>query len=89
MATKFFYVCAGIFLLALSYHFGAGTATAQAPSNPVVGVFDRGAVITANGDIYANYGGASMHPWGYVTNIFNGTTTSRTSTFGQVKVGAR
>jgi hypothetical protein len=27
-ASKFFYVCAGLFLLALSYHFGASTATA-------------------------------------------------------------
>lgn len=30
MARKFFYVCAGILMLALSYHFGASTATAQA-----------------------------------------------------------
>jgi hypothetical protein len=29
MARKFFYVCAGVFLLALSYHLGAGTAGAQ------------------------------------------------------------
>jgi hypothetical protein len=28
-ASKFFYVCAGLFLLALSYHLGATTATAQ------------------------------------------------------------
>jgi hypothetical protein len=31
-ARKFFYVCAGLFLLALSYHFGAGTVRAQVPS---------------------------------------------------------
>ena len=30
MARKFFYVCAGILMLALSYHFGATAATAQA-----------------------------------------------------------
>ncbi len=29
MAKKFFYVCAGLFLLALSYHLGASSATAQ------------------------------------------------------------
>ena len=28
-ARKFFYVCAGVFLLALSYHLGGSTATAQ------------------------------------------------------------
>ena len=35
MARKFFYVCAGLFMLALSYHFGATTATAQAPASSV------------------------------------------------------
>lgn len=37
MAKRFFYVCAGLFLLALSYHLGARSATAQA-GGPVVGV---------------------------------------------------
>jgi hypothetical protein len=37
-AEAFLVVCAGIFLLALAYHFGAATATAQAPGNPVVGI---------------------------------------------------
>ena len=32
MARKFFYVCAGMFLLALANHFGASTATAQSGS---------------------------------------------------------
>ena len=32
MAPKFFYVCAGMFLLALSYHLGASSAGAQAQS---------------------------------------------------------
>src|SRR5262249_33696920 len=36
-AKAFFYVCAGIFLLALSYHLGARSAVAQAPGNAVVG----------------------------------------------------
>src|SRR5262245_15731882 len=31
-ARAFFYVCAGVFLLALSYHLGARSAAAQAPS---------------------------------------------------------
>lgn len=32
MAKKFFYVCAGVFLLALAYHLGATSATAQGPA---------------------------------------------------------
>jgi uncharacterized membrane protein YkoI len=35
-AKSFFLVCAGIFLLALAYHFGATSATAQAPGNSAV-----------------------------------------------------
>lgn len=34
MARKFFYVCAGMFLLALSYHMGAGRASAQSGAAP-------------------------------------------------------
>lgn len=91
MAKKFFYVCAGTFLLALSYHFGASTATAQAPSNPVVATFyGHSGVVTANGDVYQS---ASNDPYGaYVfrTNVFGSTPAPvRQSTFGQVKVGDR
>ena len=32
----FFYVCAGIFLLALAYHFGAATATAAKPGPAII-----------------------------------------------------
>ena len=32
MARRFFFVCSGIFLLALSYHLGAGNATSQVTS---------------------------------------------------------
>ena len=31
MARKFFYVCAGVFLLSLSYHLGATSAHATGP----------------------------------------------------------
>ena len=55
MARKFFYVCAGLFLLSLAYHFGASNATAQAPSSSVaaasggtIGTW----VFTSNGDAY-------------------------------------
>ena len=37
-ARAFFYVAAGIFLLALSYHFGARNAGAQLPANQEVAV---------------------------------------------------
>ena len=33
MARKFFYICAGLFLLALSYHLGAQAAQAQVGSD--------------------------------------------------------
>jgi len=51
-ARAFFFVCAGIFLLALAYRFGATTATAQAPGNPVVAAGDSWTVFTANGYFY-------------------------------------
>jgi hypothetical protein len=37
-ARTFFFVCAGLLCLALSYHLGARNAAAQAPENPVVGL---------------------------------------------------
>lgn len=55
MARKFFYVCAGLFLLTLSYHFGATTATAQAPASAVVAASGGTIgtwVFTSNGDAY-------------------------------------
>jgi hypothetical protein len=41
MARKFFYVCAGLFLLALSYQLGVRSATAQSGSLVVAGDIDR------------------------------------------------
>ena len=53
---RVFYASASILTLALAYHLGASTATAQAPSNPVVAVFmgsgDNLGVVTANGDVF-------------------------------------
>ena len=51
-ARRFFYVSAALFLLALTYHLGARTATAQAPGNAVIQFGPSGDVITANGDVY-------------------------------------
>src|SRR5262245_5037079 len=39
MARKFFYVCAGLFLLAMSYQMGVREARAQASTNSQVGRF--------------------------------------------------
>jgi hypothetical protein len=75
MARKFFYVCAGMLMLALSYHFGASTATAQAPANQVaaaaggtIGTW----VFTSNGDAYQaldNAGTLTFVPRGNVFTI--------------------
>ena len=55
MAHKFFLICAGMCLLALSFHFGFTTASAQAGSQ-IVGVTNEGGgslvVITSNGDVF-------------------------------------
>ena len=61
MAKRFFYICAGIFLLALAYHLGAQNATAQSaavghikeirPANDPKG--DVFYVTTDGDDIYA------------------------------------
>ena len=41
MAKKFLYVCAGLFLLVLSYHLGAGTAGAQSAGS-ILGIAGAG-----------------------------------------------
>ena len=87
MARKFFYVCAGMFLLALSYHFGASNAGAQAPSNPIVAASFNMAV-TANGDVYL---AENPHgPWSHVSNVFSGSTTPALhESWGQLKARYR
>ena len=93
MARKFFYVCAGLFLLALSYHLGAGTATAQAPGNPVVGITSLGVstyvVVTANGDLYGTDNGPGG-PWTHKANVFSGgPTPAQHESWGQLKAHYR
>ena len=93
MARKFFYVCAGMLMLALSYHFGANTAAAQAPGNACVG-FAFGVstpfggtevVLTANGDVYASSVGNSTQ-WVRIDNVFSGPPTPALhESWGQVK----
>ena len=60
IAKRFFYVCAGILCLALAYHLGASSATAQSAagqsnSRVITGFavdHDYFYVITPDGDIY-------------------------------------
>jgi hypothetical protein len=89
MARKFFYICAGMLMLALSYHLGASTAVAQAPSNPVVAMSSGvQAVVTANGDVYlgGGGGGSGWTNWALVSNVFGaGPTPALHESWGQVK----
>lgn len=63
-AKAFFYLCAGVFLLVLSYHLGAQQAQAQAQSQAKTQTQPQGnrtvagmgmnplTVVTTNGDVY-------------------------------------
>jgi hypothetical protein len=82
-AKAFLVVCLGILALALAYHFGATTATAQAPGNPIVAA-DGGYVYTVNGDCYEsrlNVGGR----WDYRGNVFGGPVPAQSISVGQLK----
>jgi hypothetical protein len=87
MARKFFYVCAGMLMLALSYHFGASTAVAQAPSNPVVAVHSGDySMVTANGDLYWSPDAVHGSAYHLVNNAFSGgPTPALHESWGQVK----
>jgi hypothetical protein len=91
VAKKFFYVSAGLFLLAVSYQFGARSAGAQAPGNPVVSLsavyFAQPLMwaVTSNGDVYADNGSQGL-TWVRRGNVFgNSPTASQSATWGQVK----
>jgi hypothetical protein len=55
MARKFFYVCAGIFLLALSYHIGAERATAQASYSVFGAIDDANVTFISGGMLHATH----------------------------------
>lgn len=56
-AKRFFYVCAGILMLAIAYHFGASRAGAQSPGQFAGIAVNSGyfstVAITSTGDMYA------------------------------------
>ena len=87
----FFYVCAGLFLLALAYHLGARSAGAQANS-PVSGIaFPNGTsgfyVFTPSGDCYYRYAdvGGFTGDVRYLGNFWSGPTPAQRETFGALK----
>ena len=71
---RFFYASAAVLMLAIAYHLGAGTATAQAPSDPLVAV-DGAYAYTANGDVYLGGGAGSRQTWSLFANVFAGGPT--------------
>jgi hypothetical protein len=86
---KLFFASASILMLALAYHLGASTATAQAPSNPVVGISNNN-VVTANGDVYTGTGTGSVELWTLVSNVFSGPPVpTRQTSWGALKVKGR
>ena len=94
LAKRFFYVCAGLLCLALAYHLGATSATAQAPGNPVVGVGGGGGdnrqvfvAVTANGDAFLYSPGNTN--WQPAPNVFGAPAPGQQSTWGALKMRYR
>ena len=91
MARKFFYICAGMLLLALSFHIGASMATAQSAGNPAVALANEGTggymlALTANGDLYRAQGFTRTYSFELVGNIFSGAPTPALhESWGQLK----
>ena len=88
-AKAFYFVCAGVFLLALSYHLGAQSAGAQAPGNPVVGIVEDGLnpgglyAITAGGNCCQTGNGGNT--WSLRGNVFGGPVPAQSQSFGALK----
>jgi hypothetical protein len=91
MLKRLFYASASICLLALAYHLGATSATAQVgSSNPVVAAFGVAhVVVTANGDVYEGPTTSFGGPWVLVSNVFSSPTSATQATWGQVKARYR
>ena len=80
MARKFFYICAGIFILALSYHLGASSAVAQGMGLGLVcrltgtDMYSTESFCTPGGDVYQYWNGH----WSKTSNVFGGAPGGRT-----------
>ena len=88
---RMFYASASVLMLALAYHLGAQTASAQTPGNPVVAAFQTTGgylyAFTANGDVYYNGQG----PWTRIGgNVFGGgPVPTQQETWGATKARYR
>jgi len=75
MSKRFMHISIAILCLALAYHFGASSATGQAPANPIVASYAGAGcahliAVTANGDLhFTNDCGLTWHVRG---NVFGG-----------------
>lgn len=93
-AKAFFYVCAGMFLIALSCHLGARNASAQMGGTTAVGVSLSNAnsgvcALAANGDVYLATD-PSLRVWQLAGNIFAaGPTNVERHSLGQLKARFR
>ena len=90
-ARAFFYVCAGVFVLALSWHLGARSATAQGGAT-VVGITASSTylvAVTANGDVYADDGSRLGYSWQHRGNIFSGPVPTPQKSWGELKARYR
>ncbi len=76
-------------MLALVYHLGAGTATAQAPGNPIVAA-EGGFGYASNGDDYMGGGPTSRTTWFLLGNVFSGAAVpARHEPWSQLKARYR
>ena len=80
MARKFFYVCAGMLMLALSYHLGASSAGAQGIGLGLVcrlagtDMYGTESFCTPGGDVLQYWNGH----WTKASNVFGGAPGGRT-----------
>jgi hypothetical protein len=86
---RLFYASAAILCLALAYHYGATSAIAQAPGDPVVAAAADGSfywVVTANGDVYCPRSNVTEPTWIKSGNVFGGgPVPAQRETFGALK----
>ena len=93
LAKRFFYVSAGLFLLALTYHLGACSVQAQAGATGFgfAVVTNNALVMTPNGDVYQHSftyngdGSMDFTPVVRLGNFWGGATPVTSQTWGQVK----
>lgn len=96
MVKRFFYVCAGLFLLALSWHFGAQSARAQSGGiiAGVTTVSDGGVlVLRDDGEMFwrpeVTCCPPRFDPLQDVGNFWGGATAVTPATLGQLKARYR